>query len=306
VRFDFQPYFNRFIGDILVLDQTREERIREAFSHLARLVQSDSALRRYRPDLVLQGSYAAGMAVRPARDRDEFDVDAVLKLDLPRSWSAMDALDFVDARLAEDAVFRERLVEHSRCVRLRYANQFHVDVVPARRVRTVNPASGATVLRLKVPGGSGWRFSNPEGFLRWCERMNTRTGGDLQRMALLLKRWRDLQVGEKRRVRSVVFTTLLGRAVPRLAGRGPSQRPDADVLVATLARLDGALRGLTRPPFVRNPSLSSENLARTWTTVEFLLFRRHVREALRIARHARQGSPEAWQMLFGQGFPVSR
>jgi hypothetical protein len=305
VRFDFQPYFNRFIDDILVLDQTREERIRDALSHLARLVESDSALLGYRPEVVLQGSYAAGMAVRPARDRDEFDVDVVLKLDLPRSWSATDALDFVDARLAEDAVFRERLVEHSRCVRLRYANEFHVDVVPARRVRTIQSAGGVTILRLKVPGASGWRFSNPEGFLRWCERMNTRTGGDLQRMALLLKRWRDLQVGEKRRVRSVVFTTLLGRAVPALARRGPSQRPDADVLVATLARLDGALRGLTRPPFVRNPSLSSENLARTWATVEFRLFRRHVREALRLARQARQGrSPEAWQMLFGQGFPL--
>jgi hypothetical protein len=82
--FDFQPYFNRFIDDSLVLDQTREG------------------------------------------------------------------------------------LDHPRCVRLRYANQFHVDVVPARRVATVMPLSGARVVRLRVPSTSGWRFSNPEGFLHWC------------------------------------------------------------------------------------------------------------------------------------------
>jgi hypothetical protein len=106
---DFQPYFNRFITDSLVLDQTREGRIRDALSHLSRLVATDPALRRYRPELMLQGSYAAAMAVRPARDRDEFDVDAILKLNAPPSWSATDALDFVHSRLADDSRRRRLL-----------------------------------------------------------------------------------------------------------------------------------------------------------------------------------------------------
>jgi hypothetical protein len=56
--------------------------------------------------------------------------------------------------------------------------------MPARRVRTVAPISGATVTRVEVSSTTGWRFADPEGFVGWCERMNTRTGGDL-RMALL-------------------------------------------------------------------------------------------------------------------------
>ncbi len=271
---DYQPWFDKFVGQVLPLDDSRVERITGAWNRLNDLVAGDATLARHRPQIVLQGSLAAGTAIRPLRADDEFDVDALIKLTLPPSWSSDSTLDWLRGRLAQDRIFKPRLVPHPRCVRVSYAGDFHLDVVPARRARTRSPISGAwPPLRLKVPDRKGgWRFSNPEGFVAWCERQERRTGGDFSRVVMMLKRWRDDNAPEKRRVRSIVFTTLLGQAVLGWVGTRPNTRPDVDVLIATLRTLNRRLRGFTAVPIVRNPSLRAENLARNWTRNDFLGF----------------------------------
>lgn len=305
-NFDYQPYFNRFIGEVLPLDATRVERINDAWSHLDELIAGDIAFRSYWPQIVAQGSYAVGTAIRPFRARDEFDVDLLIKLTLPTWWGSRLTLDWLHARLASNGVFKSRLVEHPRCVRVSYAGDFHLDIVPARRTRVISPITGMpTLLRLKVPDRTGgWRFSNPEGFVRWCQRQDRRTGGDFSRVVMLLKRWRDINVPEKRRIRSIVFTTLIGLTVPSWKYGGDSRRPDADILTATLGLLDRRLRKFTAVPRVMNPSLASENLARNWTKTDFRAFCEQIREAHRLAVHIRsRHDPTAWRMLFGGMFP---
>lgn len=292
---------------MLPLDASRVERISGAWTHLEDLVAGDSEFKRYRPQIVVQGSYAAGTAIRPLRAGDEFDVDLVIKLTLPRLWRSDVALDWLRGRLALDGDFRKRLARHPRCERVSYAGEFHLDVVPARRESAIAPISGARLLRLKVPDRSGgWRYSNPEGFVRWCGQQDQRTGGDFGRIVMMLKRWRDNSATEKRRIRSIVFTTLIGRAVPTWNSPGTSTRPDANVLIATLGALDRRLKAFTGIPIIRNPSLPSENLARSWTRADFVEFRKQLREAFRLAIYIRKtGDPAAWRALFGSTFPVT-
>jgi Second Messenger Oligonucleotide or Dinucleotide Synthetase domain len=301
---DYQPWFNKFVAS-LPLDISRLERVTNAWSHLSNLVASDSALTRHRPQIVPQGSYAAGTAIRPLHAGDEFDVDLVITLTLPLSWSSDVTLDWLRGRLALDRDFKTRLVDHPRCVRVSYAGEFHLDIVPARRVTTASSISGIRLTRLKVPDRKGgWRFSNPEGFVAWCQQQDKRTGGDLSRIVMMLKRWRDNNAPEKRRVRSIVFTTLLGRAVPSWSLPGQSRRPDANVLIASLGTLNRQLRGINGLPFVRNPSLSTENLARGWTRSDFVEFRKQINEAWKLAIFVRKrGDPAAWRALFGATFP---
>jgi hypothetical protein len=306
VPYDFQPYFNRFVGDVLPLDPARVDRINGAWVRLHNLISGDSAFAQHRAEMIVQGSYASGTAIRPVRAADEFDVDVVVKLTLPASWSSTDTLDWLAGRLAQDGVLRPRLTQHPRCVRVSYAGDFHVDVVPARRARTTSPISGASVLaRLKVPDrAGGWRFSNPDGFVRWCAAQNRRTGGDFVRLVMMLKRWRDNGTADKRRVKSIVFTTLIGQSVPAWRLTGTSRRPDADVLVATLRTLGTRLRSFQGVPIVLNPSQRTENLSRTWTQRDFQSFRKDVRDAHRLAIQLHNGEdPEAWQILFGATFP---
>jgi Second Messenger Oligonucleotide or Dinucleotide Synthetase domain len=306
--FDYQPYFNRFITEVLPLDQTRNGRIVDAWNHLNELIANDDAFKRYLPQLALQGSYATGTAIRPVRAGDEFDVDVVLKVTLPALWSSEIALDWLRGRLALDGVFKKKLVEHQRCVRVSYAGDFHLDIVPARRASVTGPISGVPLpVRLKVPDrAGGWRLSNPEGFARWCRLQDNRTGGDFSRVVMMLKRWRDNNAPEKRRIRSIVFTTLIGRSVPKwVAPRTSSTRPDADVLLATLGALDRRLHTYSRVPTVKNPSLLSENLSRSWTNTDFLLFRKQIREAFRLAIAIRKSNDaSAWRALFGTSFPT--
>lgn len=300
---DFQSYFNEFVRR-LFLDETRVERIESALRHLEDVVSNDVRMRRYRPRLFRQGSYACGLAIKPVRANDEYDVDVVLELNLPRSTTSNQALDWLDGRLAEDVVFRSRLVDHDRCVRIDYAGDFHLDVVPARRVWS---QGGAFQGRIWVPNRAGrWKLSYPRGFLRWCQAQDKRTGGDFGRAVWMLKRWRDLRSPEKRRVRSIVFTILVGKCVPSWRRVGTSTLPDAALICATLDRLDRYLRSRYGVPVVRNPSLTNENLARDWTHTSFEAFRDEVTAAKRRAERARAGTDaSAWQHLFGDAFPTT-
>lgn len=300
--FDFQPYFDGFLAS-LALDPTRQARIDSAVRHLREVVEGDPLLRRRRPRLVLQGSYAAGLAVRPLRARDEYDVDVVIELNAGVSATAAAMLDWLGERFRRDALFRTRLRRHRRCVRIEYAGDFHLDVIPGRRVY-----SSAGVFRgvIKAPDRvAGWRTSYPRGFLRWCARQEERTGDDFGRVVIMLKRWRDLQGPDRRRIRSIVFTTLLGRCVPNWTRDGVSWRPDADIVAETLVRIDRYLRSRQRVPFVRNPSLASENLAHAWPQTHFEEFRAQIGVAAAAANAARRGSdPRAWRRLFGDSFPT--
>jgi len=306
---DYQPWFDRFVGDVLPLDQGRMERIGGAWRHLEQLVSRDDAFKRLRPQIVAQGSYAAGTAIKPLRAKDEFDVDLVIKLSLRTSVTSTAVLDWLRSRLALDRTFKSRLVPHPRCVRVSYAGDFHLDIVPARRVSTPLKLGSTTVnlARLKVPDRTGgWRFSNPEGFVNWCRKQDKRTGGDFGRVVMMLKRWRDNKAPEKGRVRSIVFTTLIGRAVPTWPGSSGSARPDARVLIATLQRLNQQLRGISSVPFVRNPSLQSENLARGWTRSDFAEFRSQINEAWRLSVEIdKSRNPAPWRALFGRTFPLT-
>jgi hypothetical protein len=306
---DHQPWFNRFVGEVLPLDDSRVERINGAWRHFEQLVAGDAAFNRFRPLIVPQGSYAAGTAIRPLRAKDEFDVDLVIKLTLRGSVASTAALDWLRSRLALDRTFKSRLVHHPRCVRVSYAGDFHLDIVPARRVSSAlrtGPTTTLNLVRLKVPDRKGgWRFSNPEGFIRWIERQDRRTGGDFGRMVMMLKGWRDNKTPEKTRVRSIVFTTLIGRAVPTWSRGSDSTRPDARILIATLHRLNQQLRGITGVPVVSNPSLRSENLARGWTRNDFVEFRSQINQAWKLAIFInKQGDPAVWRALFGRTFPM--
>lgn len=301
-RFDFQPYFDGFLSN-LALDPTREQKIVSALRRLDDVVANDPLLRRRRPRLVLQGSYAAGLGVRPLRTTDEYDVDVVIELNVGASARSGATLNWLQARLAGDATFRPRLRHHSRCVRIEYAGDFHVDVVPGRRIYTTGGAFRGVI---NAPDRvRGWRTSYPRGFLRWCEQQDRRTGRDFGRVIVMLKRWRDLQGPDRRRVRSIVFTTLVGRCVPTWSRAGAALRPDADVVAETLVRLDRYLRSRSHVPLVRNPSLFSENLARAWPQAHYNEFRRQIRDAAAAADAARRGAdPRAWRRLFGDGFPA--
>jgi hypothetical protein len=299
----YQTQFDGFLSN-LALDATRVGRIEGALAHLRSFVASDPLLIRRRPTVFVQGSYGQRLAVRPADPSAEYDVDVVIEINGSLSTSSSKMLDWLHDRLATDAIFAPRLVEHARCARIQYQGEFHLDIVPGRRLYVGGQFRG----RVIVPDReSRWRPSYPRGFARWCDKRNELSGGDFARMVMMLKRWRDLHQTDSTRVRSIVFSTLIGQVVPPWRQPGNSTRPDATVLYETLVRLERYLNGRNLKPIVRNPSLLSENLARSWTQAQFQGFRDLVAETLdQVEGIVEAREPDRWRLVFGEAFPTRR
>src|SRR5205807_9151142 len=88
-----------------------------------------------------------------------------------------------------------------RCVRVRYANDCHIDVVPF-----VILGSGREVIINRAT--NQFEDTNPVGFTEWLQEKDDLTGGNLRQVIRILKYLRDHRGAF--RVKSVLLTTLVG------------------------------------------------------------------------------------------------
>lgn len=294
-----QDRFSRFLANV-DLDQGRKDRIASAVSRLVDFCRNDASIRQYTPHIFYQGSYANGLAIKPARAREEYDVDLVILMSLPNPTAATRALDWFQDRLATDADYRGRIIQKDKCVRLNYAGDFHVDVVPAHR-----KTDDAGVIQ--IPSRThDWQDSHPKGFTAWCQQQDRRTANDFSRAVRMLKRWRDITGSARTSVPSIIFTTLLGPRIPA----SPRTNPDALVIASTLNTLNQYLVANPYKPPVSNPSLPAENLAASWTQTEYSAFQGQIAAATALALSAYNATDELtgarrWRQLFGDDFPIS-
>ncbi len=238
------------------------------------LESEGSPLRQFRPALYPQGSFRIGTTVRPI-GREEFDLDLVCELALgPQEHDPLQVLDAIEHRLAAHETYRPMLKRLRRCVRLVYASQFHLDVLPAR------PETPQNGTRIRVPDRKlqCWMPSNPKGYAAWFEARGSLAivtlarkaepvpgqqpaseKSSLQRTVQLLKRWRDLVYHDdvERAPRSIVLTTLAAHAY---AGEPSTSQS----LTAVIDRMLGMTAGRIEPLPVYNPANEGELLSEKW------------------------------------------
>ncbi|CAN5442063.1 hypothetical protein BH09GEM1_BH09GEM1_07400 [soil metagenome] len=250
------------IAESLQLDATHHERMRDSYEAVCRWLSApESPVGSYRPTMYAQGSAAIGTTVKPKRD-DEFDLDFVLQVE---RWtgSPMDLYDAVYRRLNEHGVYSPKLKLMRRCVRIEYAGQFHLDIVPAALVASPTPTS----ILITDSATQSWTSSNPKGFARWfltqarsslmkAERkieplpkpLSVEEKEVLALAVQLMKRHRDEffanEQNEDRIPRSIVLTTLAGTTTVVNRAR---QKPSAISACASRRRSSRRLRA--RSPF---------------------------------------------------------
>jgi hypothetical protein len=243
------------------------------------LAAPDSPLAAWKPSIYPQGSLRIGTTVKPIRGA-EYDLDLVCEMAI--NWQRVtprEILDMVEARIRAHGTLRQNLdKKRPRCVRLTYANDFHLDIVPA----CPDEASGSGLKR--IPDRvSGWRPSNPKGYAQWFESRAMRRvleaaidplpegelpKAPLQHAVQLLKRWRDLtfQGNLDSAPKSIVLTTLAATAYD-------GQRSLSEAMKSILASI--SFKVTSRIPFqVLNPAHSNENMADSWNSnpEEYALF----------------------------------
>jgi hypothetical protein len=129
------------------------------------LSDSESILFPFSPTIYAQGSIGIGTTVRPMKYQ-EFDVDLVCQMNIDyANTNPIYVLNMIEYRLKENSIYRDMIERKKRCIRLNYANEFHMDILPAAPRKFDNNG------KLKVPDRKlmEWKDSNPKGFMEWFD-----------------------------------------------------------------------------------------------------------------------------------------
>lgn len=215
----------------LQLTPTQYQEAAAHYSAVAKwLAAPGSPLATVPQEIYPQGSLRIGTTVRPLR-QEEYDLDLVLWLDLHDEIDPVYLLNLLERRLREHGVYAPMLERKNRCIRLNFAGQFHLDILPARPDLRL----GGTHVLVPDRAAAAWKESNPKGYATWFEERGhlattmaaKRAAADVEPLPLpeeardknalqlavqLLKRQRDLSFEETpdRAPISIVLTTLAG------------------------------------------------------------------------------------------------
>lgn len=214
----------------LQLTQTQFGKAKQSYEAVGEWLNAvGSGLDTFAPQVYPQGSLLIDTTVRPLQ-RSEFDLDLVCEVD-DVSFTPDELFGLVHDRIAAHGRYRQMMERRSRCIRLNYAGDFHLDVVPAigRRSRP----TGSTAIQIPDRDRACWHSSDPKGYARWFEdrtaarrRTTTKVGGvqplrlpqassekaPLKVAVQLFKRWRDVTYTTSvfPAPSSIVLTTLAG------------------------------------------------------------------------------------------------
>lgn len=228
------------IAQSLQLDESRKERMESAYRSVSTVIDSDQGFfKDIDVDVYPQGSVASGTTTKPLTG-SEFDLDIVVHIKSVYSkFTPNQIYNELIKVLENDDRYKDKIVKKKRCVRLKYANDFHMDIMPGCIKLVVGDNN------IKVPDRElkNWVDSNPKGFVDWflgkAKTIRTRSlleeykrhldilraevqdlpnddfysKTPLQRAVQLIKRYRDIffEKDDTYATTSIVLTTLMGQ-----------------------------------------------------------------------------------------------
>jgi hypothetical protein len=268
------------VGLKLQLSETQYQQAADRYNTIGEwLGASGSPLSVYKSNIYPQGSLRIGTTVKP-RGRDEFDLDLVCQFQVnPETVSDPIALlDMVEKRLREHETYRPMVERKNRCIRVTYANQFHLDILPACPRPSADPYGKDAVV---VPDcdADDWKPSNPRGYAAWYESRATEAVtqfkraheplpeqqshdeiSTLNRIVQLLKRRRDISFQQTPKIApiSIVLTTLAAQTYG-------GQSSVSEGMESVLNGIVGVIPHITATRLkVLNPTNSAEDLSERW------------------------------------------
>lgn len=251
-----------------------------------------------------QGSWSHKTIIKPATEKKEFDADLVVYLDPVAGWTP--AKYVVDLRRAfwASSVYRDLASFKSRCVKLNYAGDFHLDVVP---IVVEKNWFGDTSLSVCNRVDDEFEPTDGDGFGEWwIGRDNVIGGSKLIEAARLIKYIRDFK--GRFAIKSVLLTTLIGMQIKDEDQFNLDPFADlATTLTTVMRRLDDWLQARALLPFVENPKLPGESFTRSLTQEGYDTIRENITryrgwidEAFNEAD--RDESIRKWRRVFGSDY----
>jgi hypothetical protein len=210
------------------LDSSRYQRMVTAYESVKSWIESDEVFfKPFNYDLYPHGSVRILTSIKPI-GRDEFDLDIAVHLKSNIFHSPLRIYSELKRCISEYAKRHGLKLEvKKRCVRLNYAGDFHMDILPGVQ-ETVHDNN-----KIKVPDRElgDWVSSNPRGYADWfLDKVNLvkesllekalraenlpvddfKNKKPLQRSVQLIKRYRDIyfQNDDTYKTSSIILTTI--------------------------------------------------------------------------------------------------
>lgn len=250
-------------------------------------------------DLIPQGSYAHRTIINPVGAFDGFDADVLLHVEEIDGWDARDYVQKLYEVFRGSSTYRNMVSRHDRCVKVDYANEFHIDVVPYMTRHDQKYITNRVT--------NAYELTNPEGYNQWLDERNRLASGRLIKVIRLMKYFRDYK--NTFSVKSVVLSILLGGRVNDAAVWGDtSDYPDVPTALKNIVgALDDYLQANLLMPSIDDPSEPSENFNHRWNQIEYANFRNKLNVYRgwiddAYAELDIEESKRKWRKLFGDKF----
>jgi hypothetical protein len=299
-----QTIFPSFGLDKLLLEICEELQITSArhkiaverYETLNKLLESSaSPFRHFHPEIYPQGFMALGTTVAPLEG--PHDLDFVLQLS--RDYNAVEPMGLIQTLynfLRGRDTYCEMTTLKNRCVRIEYADEFYMDVLPA----CVNYASSGTCIKVPDCAVNWWSDSNPKGYIEWFKKASRRIfirrvmdkaapipaqqtvaeKESLQLVVQLIKRWRDIFYSGSDSKNAPISTVLTTFAAETYRGDRSVSEALKSVLQGTVGLIDESRRKGQVHLHLCNPSNRAEDLTERWNSnpVAYNAFERGIRD----------------------------
>jgi len=251
-----------------------------SYQQVAAYLESHPTVAPLRPAIHPQGSMRLGTTVMPCFG-EEYDLDFVCELarDARAFAKPVDALRLIDAALRENPRYAPMLQTKNRCIRLKYARKFHLDVLPACK----DAERGGTCILVPDRELSAWVPSNPRGYADWFD-------GRARQLLAPYAMDKEQKLPEPERAEEKSPLKLAVQLMKRnrdVRARGVARPQPVSIVLTTLAALSyrgersvsGAMNSIIRnicemiPPrstranrlVVLNPTNKNEDLSERWS-----------------------------------------
>lgn len=297
--------FKALLKDTVNLDQSRLDDLATSTDAIYAALRNDAGIGEQVLEKIPQGSWAHRTIIKPKKDV-EFDADFLLRLAERPEWEETPAryLDAVYDALTDGRYKRQPRDSKHRCVRVVYANNYHVDIVPF----VEKAAGGGWVVNSEANDGDGeWEPTDPAGYTEWITYRDGLAGGNLRRAVRLLKYLRDHR-GWYPGTKSIILTTVIGNQVTHAAkAAAPGCYANVPTTLLTVTTAAAAwLAANETMPSIDDPSGSGASFDHRWTAETYAELRTDMIDlADRIDAAYRANASDSrtlWNDLFGTGF----
>ena len=315
------------IAHELELDKTRTERMESAYSAVSELLSNDEDFfKKLNVEIYAQGSKRIETTVKPING-DDFDLDTVLHIYDPYfNHTPQEIFDALVMALEKDAYYKKIMQKKSRCVRLNYKGDFHMDILPA----CMPNVHEKEVIKIPEKVLKNWSSGNPKGFSKWFltiassfeksllmvyaddlikAQVETEPLPDglyektpLQRAVQLMKRYRDIffKNNTDYRVSSIVITTLAATFY-----QGENSIYESIDKIISRIKNSYSLSIIQGKRFkVLNPINSDEDFTDSWTDQHYKSFYEFITDFSKkwdSLKRSFEFSKDDYILLFGEG-----